>query len=168
MLGLESGMADRDEDAALWDRYRDGLAAEPEPDPMVLAAYAENRLSEQESAPVESWLARNPERLDDVLAARAALDAGPIPLAAAATIRAAQAALPGTISSRILLLRTAAWGSVAAGFLAACLFGYEAGVATGGHTVTAATSAAHELGFVASTEGIFGAVMGLSDAGEEL
>lgn len=58
---------------ALWRRWRaaprDGV--EPSaPDPLLLAAYAEHRLDEASAADVEAWLAVNPERVQDVVAAQ--------------------------------------------------------------------------------------------------
>ena len=44
------------------------------PDPMLLAAWLEGHLSEAESVPVETWLARSPDALEDVALLRAAVD----------------------------------------------------------------------------------------------
>lgn len=156
--------------ADLWARYRSRLAPAAEPDALLLAAYAENRLNEAESAAVETWLARHPEALDHVLAARAASAAGVLPLGRPAEIADARALLAGGHgASAAQLVRGIAWGSVAAGLLVACLFGYEAGVATGGHTSAAFSSVAREMGFGAgSNEGLLTGAMGLGDAGEDL
>jgi hypothetical protein len=156
--------------AGLWARYRARLARVPEPDAMQLAGYAENRLGEAESAAVESWLARHPEAIAAVLAARAAASSAALPLGRRADIDAARALVAGRGgASHLQLLRGVAWGSVAAGLLVACLAGYEAGVATRGHTSAAFSSAAREMGFGAgSNEGLQASAIGLGDAGEEL
>jgi hypothetical protein len=65
---------DRAEESALWRHWRAATAnaagaAIPAPDPLLLAAYAEHRLSEAEAERVEAWLARHPEAIEDVLAA---------------------------------------------------------------------------------------------------
>jgi hypothetical protein len=46
-------------------------AAAPGPDPLLLAAYAEHRLSETAAEDIEAWLARYPDAMADVLAAGA-------------------------------------------------------------------------------------------------
>jgi anti-sigma factor RsiW len=155
---------------ALWQRYRARLEAVPEPDAVRLAAYAENRLGEAESAAVESWLARHPEAIAAVLAARAASSSGALPLGRPAEIAAARALVPGHGGAAPRqLLRGVAWGSVAAGLLVACLAGYEAGVATGGHTSAAFSTAAYEMGFGAgSNDGLQASAIGFGDAGEDL
>jgi hypothetical protein len=71
---------DRAEEIALWRHWQTAMVnaageAAPAPDPLLLAAYAEHRLSETAAEDVESWLARHPEALADVLAA-AESDAG--------------------------------------------------------------------------------------------
>jgi ferric-dicitrate binding protein FerR (iron transport regulator) len=154
--------------AALWARYRAGLAPVAAPDALLLAAYAENRLGEAETARVESWLARHPEHIAGLLAARAAAMQAALPLGRPEEIRAARALVqPSRGGTPRQLLRGIAWSSVAAGLLIACLIGYEAGVATGGHTSLALASVAREMGFGAgSNEGLL--AMGGGDAGEEL
>jgi anti-sigma factor RsiW len=158
--------------AALWARTRAGLAPVAEPDALLLAAYAENRLSEEDGAAVESWLARHPEALDTVLAARAASAAGALPLGRPAEIAAARSLVSGAHGGgtpRPQFMRGIAWGSVAAGLLVASLVGYEAGVATGGHTSVAFSSLASEMGFgIGGNDGLLADAMGLGDAGEEL
>jgi anti-sigma factor RsiW len=54
------------EGRALWARFK---AAEP--DPLTLAAYAENRLPPAEAEAVARWIAHDPELAADVEAARA-------------------------------------------------------------------------------------------------
>ena len=157
--------------AALWARYRSQLAPLAEPDALTLAAYAENRLGAPESEAVESWLARNPQALEAVLAARAASASGAVPLGRPDEIAHARALVPGS-GGRVMppqLLRGIGWGSVAAGLMVACLFGYEAGVATGGHNTVVLASLAGEMGFGAgNNEGLLAIAMGVGDAGEDL
>ena len=170
---VESGMTERDGPetaggAALWARYRAGLAPAAQPDALTLAAYAENRLGPEESEAVEAWLARHPDSIEQVLAARAAA-AGPLPLGRRDEVAAARA-LVAHRGGRVVpqLLRGIGWGSVAAGLMAACLISYEAGVATEGHNDLVLSSLAHEMGFVAEgNEGLVYA-MGGGDASEEL
>ena len=66
---------DRAEETALWRHWRTAVVnaageAVPAPDPLLLAAYAEHRLTETAAEDVEAWLALHPETLTDVLAAR--------------------------------------------------------------------------------------------------
>src|SRR5262252_2802747 len=65
---------DRAEENALWRHWRSAMVnaageAAPAPDALLLAAYAEHRLSEAAAEDVEAWLARHPQMLEDVLAA---------------------------------------------------------------------------------------------------
>ena len=64
---------DRAEENALWRHWRAVISAAgeaaPAPDPELLAAYAEHRLSEAEAQEVETWLALHPEVIEDVVAA---------------------------------------------------------------------------------------------------
>jgi hypothetical protein len=65
---------DRAEESALWQHWRAAVVkaageAAPAPDPLLLAAYAEHRLSEAAAEDVEAWLALHPEAIEDVLAA---------------------------------------------------------------------------------------------------
>ena len=67
---------DRAEENALWRHWQAAVVsaageAAPAPDPLLLAAYAEHRLSETAAEAVETWLARHPEAIGDVLAAGA-------------------------------------------------------------------------------------------------
>jgi len=66
---------DRAEETTLWRQWRTAMAnaageAAPAPDPLLLAAYAERRLSETAAEDVEAWLALHPEAIEDVLAAQ--------------------------------------------------------------------------------------------------
>lgn len=80
----------------LWRRARDAWAADAmnsdgdAPDPMMLAAYLDGRLTEAEAAALEARMAADPRFLDEVLALRAGLAEGPQE-APTAMIAAAQA-----------------------------------------------------------------------------
>ncbi|WP_299623501.1 hypothetical protein [Pelagibius sp.] len=87
-----------EEGAALWRRAHDAWTADAvnpdgaEPDPMVLAAYLDGRLSEAEAAALEARMAADPSLLDEVLALRAGLaespqEAPPAAVAAAQALR---------------------------------------------------------------------------------
>ena len=62
------------QDRRLWQRWRTlgETSRVAEPDALLLAAYAEGRLTEADAEPVEAWLAAAPEVLADVIAARSA------------------------------------------------------------------------------------------------
>lgn len=62
---------------------------EPDRDALLLAAYLDGRLSEAEAAEAEALIARDPEALEAVLAASAALDE-PVEAAPASLIARAQ------------------------------------------------------------------------------
>src|SRR5579863_5345811 len=85
----------RAELTALWRRWRavprDGVALSA-PDPLLLAAYAEHRLDEASAADIETWLAANPEGIQDVNMARR--DPDGTATAAARTIDRALALVP--------------------------------------------------------------------------
>lgn len=130
------------DEAALWRRWRQASAAATAaggaPDELVLAAYAEDRLDPAACDAVEEWLAANPDRIADLLAARRALTT-PAPLASE-PIMARAAALVGTGTAQILSLRrpvpsarwrrTAAWGAMAASLLVASVLGFATGNST--------------------------------------
>ncbi|HWE75016.1 MAG TPA: hypothetical protein VG328_17785 [Stellaceae bacterium] len=131
-------------DRRLWRRWR-ALGADSrvaEPDALLLAAYAEGRLSEAEAEPVEAWLAATPEALDDVVAARATYQHPPR-VVFEHVLTKATALVPGegaTADAEILPFeprrpphlrrqwRTAiAWSSIAASILCASLVGFSMG-----------------------------------------
>src|SRR5689334_15190298 len=65
---------DRAEGNALWRHWRTAMVnaageAAPAPDALLLAAYAEHRLSEVAAEDIESWLAQHPDAIEDTLAA---------------------------------------------------------------------------------------------------
>jgi hypothetical protein len=149
------GPLDTTDDAALWRRWRSADAAAAiaaEPDPLLLAAYAEGRLSEQAAEAVEDWLALNPLAIQDILAARGVQNA-PLPVAAD-TLIAPASALVGEHSAQVLAFRrptasrrswrtAASWSAMAASILVACFIGVAMGDAT---YVTLAGSPAGAVG----------------------
>ncbi|HXP30986.1 MAG TPA: hypothetical protein VN832_07840 [Stellaceae bacterium] len=135
------GPGDEAGEAALWARWRAlaaawGAGRVPEPDALLLAAYAEGRLDEAAAASVEDWLAEEPERIADVAAARAAISAPPAVAPEGLVARAA--ALVGPVDPQIVPFRyptqraagwrsVAAWGGLAASILATSLIGFALG-----------------------------------------
>ena len=132
----------KDGDAGLWRQARAGWAAaqaaqEP-PDEVSLAAYLDGALEPTAEARVEAWLARSPEALDLVLAARQAMaePSGPAP---EAVVRRAEALVPGRPARPASswldwlfepfapLARPAAWAGVAAAVLITAVSGFELG-----------------------------------------
>lgn len=130
------------QDRQAWQRWR-ALGREAgvaEPDAMLLAAYAEGRLSEAEAEAVEAWLAATPEALGDIAAARAADHPRRVHERILARARdlvpgdppASAEILPFRPRSPRLLpqLRAAlTWSSVAASLLCASLVGFSMGSA---------------------------------------
>jgi len=132
---------DQSDEAALWRRWRTAGAAGPavpaEPDPMLLAAYAEDRLAPMAAEAVEEWLAINPLAAQDIIAARQAL-AGPLPGASSAVIGRAAALIGVTDGVSVLAFRRPSparrhWrdalrmGGMAASVLVACFVGFAMG-----------------------------------------
>jgi anti-sigma factor RsiW len=126
---------DRTEDAALWRRWRSaaGPDAPIEPDSLLLAAYADNRLEQARVDQVEEWLAQHPEALEDILAARRAAQS-PLPQSApAAVARAAALVSPG--GAQVLAFprpaarwrSLAAWGCMAASLVMVSVIGFNLG-----------------------------------------
>ena len=133
---------DIDRDPALWRRWRTATAgaageAGPAPDPLLVAAYAEGRLSEIAAERVEAWLVSNPARLEDVQAARLLRRSGAgLPMSEAVLARAM--ALVDGPDVKVLPFRrptprapswkiAAAWGSMAASLLVTCWLGFALG-----------------------------------------
>ena len=132
---------DRAEESALWRHWRTAVTAAgesaPAPDPLLLAAYAEHRLSETAAEAVETWLALQPEAITDVLAAGevnvqpAAVEPPAIALARAMAL--VPGADPKIVPFRRPALRTAPWhvavgrGAVAASLVAVSLVGFALG-----------------------------------------
>ncbi len=135
-----AGTRDRTDEAALWRRWRSAaglaMAEDAGPDPLLLAAYAENRLPADAAEAVENWLVANPEAADDVLAARRAarelLPEAPLGVAGRA------AALVAEGDARVVAFRrpvprvagwrtAVAWGGIAASLLVTSLVGFTLG-----------------------------------------
>jgi hypothetical protein len=134
------------QDRRLWQRWQ-ALGEESrvaEPDAMLLAAYAEGRLSEAEAETVEAWLAATPDALSDIIAARSTYERPPrlvyerildkathlLPGAAAPAIAEPAGAeiLPFRPGPHLPQWRTAlAWSSIAASLLCASLVGFSMG-----------------------------------------
>jgi hypothetical protein len=129
-------------DAALWRRWREGDAspgeAAAEPDALILAAYAENRLgrpgidpeNDPAIAAVEAWFVDCPEALDDVVAARSP-NAGP---AREALVARAQSLIAQPdekvwplplVSARPSWRSAATWSGIAASMVVAVLIGFQ-------------------------------------------
>jgi len=128
------------EERRLWQRWRALGEESPvaEPDAMLLAAYAEGRLSEADAEPVEAWLAELPDALSDVVAARTAdqsrlvderiLDKAGGLVPGPATRSAKVLPFPPRRPQRLPQWRTAlTWSSIAASLLCASLVGFSMG-----------------------------------------
>jgi hypothetical protein len=116
----------------LWRRYRaaawpspasqDPAAREALPEPGLLAAYLEHRLDEDAAAPVEAWLARNPDALPLVSEFDLDASAPPAPLALVRSARGLVTARPQPAWRPAL-----AWASIAASLLIVSVTGFLAG-----------------------------------------
>jgi len=132
---------DRAEESALWRHWRTAVnaagEAAPAPDPLLLAAYAEHRLSEAAAEAVETWLALHPEAITDVLAAgEANTRPAAIESPTAAALARAMALVPGADFKVVPLRRPApvtTWRvavgrvAVAASLLVVSLVGFALG-----------------------------------------
>jgi hypothetical protein len=133
-----AGPIDRTDEAVLWRRWRSAAASDAaamtEPDPLLLAAYAEHRLAPEAAEVVEDWLAAHPEAITDILAARRAADAPP---AAPQPVLARAAALVVASDGQVVAFRPAPrradwstairWGAMAASILVTSLLGFTLG-----------------------------------------
>lgn len=88
----------------IWRDARSMLAAPPEPDAMSLAAYAERRSGRTEIAAVEAWLAHNPERWDDIRAARATMAGASRASIAARSVRATVAGVTAALALAVAVI----------------------------------------------------------------
>lgn len=129
-------------DATLWRRWQDGSEAADqavaEPDVLLLAAYAENRLGragtdpefDSEISAIEAWLATYSDAVDDVLEARRSATA-PAALAGAATLNCAMALIAAP-QPGVVILRPRRGNVrvvvVAASLLAASVVGFAIGM----------------------------------------
>jgi hypothetical protein len=135
-----AGPNDRTDEAALWRRWRSAAAsgATPavEPDALLLAEYAEDRLPEAMSGAIEEWLVGHPEFVADILAARRAARGNN--LAASDAVIARAAALVAAGDAQILTFsqpagrratwRTAAmWSGMAASLVVTSMIGFTLG-----------------------------------------
>jgi hypothetical protein len=121
-------------DRTLYERWRSHESvpadADAELDPMLLAAYLEGRLGEDEAAPLEQLLAADPAALDDLIAC----DPVTPEIPSTAFIARAQA-LVGTatilpFAPRRVVTAWAAWGAVAASLVLISLVGFSLGMQT--------------------------------------
>lgn len=120
-------MSDAERDGHdLWRRYRAAaLALAPvaaeEPDTAAIAAWLDGRLDEDAAAPVEAWLARNPDAM--VLAAPIDLEGIPAPLDLIRTARALVTGAPVRRTWR----EAVAWAGIAASLVLVGATGFMAG-----------------------------------------
>lgn len=132
------------QDRRLWQRWQ-ALREKSrvvEPNALLLAAYAEGRLSEAEAEPVEAWLAATPEALGDITDARSTYQHHPqdvyqrilgtacalVPGGAAAAASAEILPFRPRLPRHLPQWRTAlAWSSIAASLLCASLIGFSMG-----------------------------------------
>lgn len=131
------------QDRRLWQRWRALGEKSPvaEPDALLLAAYAEGRLSEAEAEAVETWLAATPEALDDVAAARSTYRHPPR-LVYEHILEKASDLVPGTAAPASAVIvpfrprapqrlpqwrKALAWSSIAASLIGASLVGFSLG-----------------------------------------
>jgi hypothetical protein len=139
-----AGPLDNSDDAALWRLWRTTGAADPavpsDPDALLLAAYAEDRLSPAAAEAVEEWLAVNPLAAQDIIAARRAV-AMELPVASPAVISRAAALVGVADGVSVLAFRRPSppqrhWrdalriGAMAASVLAASFVGFAMGTNT--------------------------------------
>ncbi|MDB5361452.1 MAG: hypothetical protein JWO51_2749 [Rhodospirillales bacterium] len=126
-------------DRTLYERWRSHESGSADPtaelDPMILAAYLEGRLSEDDAAPLERLLAADPAALDDLLAC----DPVTPEISSAAFVARAQALVAGTTvvpfapraaAPRRIVTAWAAWGAVAASLVLISLVGFSLGMQT--------------------------------------
>ena len=126
-------------DRTLYERWRSHESvpadADAELDPMLLAAYLEGRLGEDEAAPLEQLLAADPAALDDLIAC----DPVTPEIPSAAFIARAQALVgsatilpfaPRAVPPRRVVTAWAAWGAVAASLVLISLVGFSLGMQT--------------------------------------
>lgn len=127
-------------DRTLYERWRShestpGAVSADGLDPMLLAAYLDGRLSEDEAAALERQLALDPAALDDLVAWTPV--APEIP--SAAFIVAAQGLVggatilpftPRAAAPRRVVTAWAAWGAVAASLVLISLVGFNLGMQT--------------------------------------
>ena len=131
------------QDQALWRRSRETDATADEPESFLdLAGFAEGRLDPEEAARIAELLAREPQAVADVAAARR-LAADPLPATPEPVFKRAAALVDADalVSGRVLafprrrwaspdLHRLAQWGSLAAAIVMAAWLGFALGADT--------------------------------------
>ena len=135
-----AGPDDRTDEAALWRRWRSasvsGAVAAFEPDAVLLAAYAEDRLPEAMTGTIDDWLAAHPEMMSDILAARRAARGEAAAASEAVIARAAALVVAGDAqiltfppsTARRASWRTAAiWSGLAASLVVTSMIGFTLG-----------------------------------------
>ena len=129
------GLGDEQE-RLMWQRWRAGArAASPAPDALQLAAYAEGRLDETAAEAVENFLAAYPDALNDIAAARTAIETPAIGASDDIITKACALVPARNTRETVVPFRGAtvrwhsalAWGSIAASLMAASFVGFTAG-----------------------------------------
>jgi hypothetical protein len=150
-----AGSRDGIDEAALWRRWRSAAVSveAAAPDTVLLAAYAEDRLSEEAAEPVEDWLAAHPEAVADILAARLAAsaessDADPalVERAIALVVAGDAQILPFRRPARPSWRTAAMWSGMAASLVVTSMIGFTLGnSAYLSMTISAAPALGQEL-----------------------
>lgn len=125
-------------DRTLYERWRshESVPAElTELDPMLLAAYLDGRLDEDQAATLEQLLAADPAALDDLLACAPVTPEIPSAafIARAQALVGSAAILPFALRParpRRMVTAWAAWGAVAASLVLISLVGFSLGMQT--------------------------------------
>ena len=166
---------DKAAEIALWRQWRRAMVeaageAAPAPDPLLLAAYAEHRLSETAAEEAEAWLALHPEALADVLAAQDSNVPASVQPSKAALVRAM--GLVSALQAKVVPFRRTvrpapAWRvamgrvAVAASLLVVSLIGFTLGTDAYTNLLSGGQSAALSQDLFDAPAGIF------SSLGEE-
>lgn len=154
-------------DKALWRRYRSrayGPEGAARPDPGLIAAYLDGRLTGPEREAAEAWLAATPAALDILVAAQRARLAGERTIVPREIVARAQALVdpaaaraesaPGWrrhLPGLAAFVPTAQWAAVAAVLALACYAGFQIGLASS----LSLDDAAGDLELAASDEPAF-------------
>lgn len=146
----------------LWRRARAGWArtraADEPPDLLGVAAYLDGALAPGVRARIEAWMARSPDALDLIVAARRALAEPPLPVPES-LVRRAQALVPersladtrsafrrGRLPAPFAnLMRPATWAGVAAALLLSAASSFELGRTGAQHMFASGTLLAEDL-----------------------
>jgi len=123
-----AGPRDRTDEAALWRGWRSASAsvdaAGAEPDALLLAAYAEDRLPEQAVEAIENWLAAHPEGVADASPAVVARAAA---LVAEGDAQVLPFRRPRPVGRMASWRAAALWSGMAASLLVTSLIGFTLG-----------------------------------------